>query len=117
MGRLIFTAPQDFVSLCVFLPRLILTWRRVLDSAPLLRPAHYCRLRFHVDNCSIQHCDLHNTILLLEGVYHHGRMAYVPVAQPGAVQHPCFPQASIWLTFVRALLFPNSHRFDSASTM
>jgi hypothetical protein len=44
-------------------------------------------------------------------------MAYVPVAQPAAVQHPCFPQASIWLTFVRSLLFPNSHRFDSASAI
>ena len=44
-------------------------------------------------------------------------MAYVPVAQPAAVQHHCFPQASIWLTFVRSLLFPNSHRFDSASAI
>ena len=40
MGRITFTVPQDSVRPSAFLVRLVLTWRRVLDSSPVLNPAY-----------------------------------------------------------------------------
>jgi len=84
MGRINFTAPRVYVSSFAFFARPILTSGRVLDSEPLLGPAYRCRFRFHVDSRRIQYRDLHNRLPLLQGVYHYGWVAHVPVAQTRA---------------------------------
>ena len=79
-----FYGPTGLCELICLFARLVLTSGRVLDSEPLLSPAYRCRFRFHVDNCRIQYRDLRNRLPLLQGVYHHGWVAHIPVAQTGA---------------------------------
>jgi hypothetical protein len=56
----------------------------VLDSEPLLGSAYRCGFRFHVDNRRFQYRDLRDRLPLLQGVYHYGWVARIPVAQTRA---------------------------------
>jgi hypothetical protein len=53
-----------WVRLSLLHTRLIWTWCRVLDPGTLLSPAYGSRFRLHVDNRSLQHRDLRNTLPL-----------------------------------------------------
>ena len=78
-------------------------------------PEYRCRLPFHVDNTSIQHRHLHNTLLLLEGVYHYNWLAHIPVAhRDRGANHRWAQEASIRTTFVSHPLTSQLSPLDSA---